>query len=860
MQAEIFSYPPLGQVTKVTVPEVSFTCVLNLDLQCMTGDWQVLLRYTSIGSDTWQEDILTRSERHILKSQGQKDPTRIQLSFETKILITAAIRFETRARHGSKGAWITALGDSKLDSIVTLADVTDSRNQKLLDINDYISDLNPELRSRLLGNDLKSNVTSWIVEVPVEAAQGEAAHMTQVMFGKPFGGEFLSWFAISRNTTSWMAPRQGRTYFKLDVAAILCSFVSVHGQHLIVLGISGFENVMAIFGDDNGGALMIKIRNEREAPGLGRVILAVGINFEETLAYALSQARAMFTNTSGPNNSWASNPIPKLSRDWADHWMNGLIYSPFSSVVQKISLHEIMDGLKDLEAKGIIVSSLILENGWQKVDQNAPSRYHAGLVDFDTDPAAFKLGLKHAITDIKGQHRSVRNIIVNHPIFGYWGGVSEDPNGPLRQSYEIVHVQRSETIQPGPKTVLSLALVSSRDVKRFFKDYYKFLLSCGVSAVQTEGIYMLETLNSAVERCALSESYLDAQSAASLEYFPGGTLASMSLSPSALFNSLKSTQAGQQVVRNSAIFPDHRKHVFNNAVNALLSRAIGNIPDWGPVQSTKDNGAFHLAARVISGGPIQIKSFDGSSAADLDVVRRVSGRTANGKIVVLRPTGIGRTVNPYVGFEDCVLLKIGNTHVIGTLVVSILGTFNVSDRALSEILDIKDFPGVDPAKEYLVTSNSGIIGNSLKVDGQSLILVNLEPSSYEFLCAYPLTTLTNPQSETTIHVATLGVREKLLGAAAILDTNFSIEKGLLGFRVVLKVLGALDLYISDLPRRTIKEGTCNLTLQGRIVTPSIQTIRVTDRILRLDLESIWSEQKIESESDEIYVEFTIPEI
>ncbi|KAH8196756.1 hypothetical protein TruAng_009075 [Truncatella angustata] len=761
MQAEIFSYPPLGQVTKVTVPEVSFTCVLNLDLQCMTGDWQVLLRYTSIGSDTWQEDILTRSERHILKSQGQKDPTRIQLSFETKILITAAIRFETRARHGSKGAWITALGDSKLDSIVTLADVTDSRNQKLLDINDYISDLNPELRSRLLGNDLKSNVTSWIVEVPVEAAQGEAAHMTQVMFGKPFGGEFLSWFAISRNTTSWMAPRQGRTYFKLDVAAILCSFVSVHGQHLIVLGISGFENVMAIFGDDNGGALMIKIRNEREAPGLGRVILAVGINFEETLAYALSQARAMFTNTSGPNNSWASNPIPKLSRDWADHWMNGLIYSPFSSVVQKISLHEIMDGLKDLEAKGIIVSSLILENGWQKVDQNAPSRYHAGLVDFDTDPAAFKLGLKHAITDIKGQHRSVRNIIVNHPIFGYWGGVSEDPNGPLRQSYEIVHVQRSETIQPGPKTVLSLALVSSRDVKRFFKDYYK---------------------------------------------------------------------------------------------------AIGNIPDWGPVQSTKDNGAFHLAARVISGGPIQIKSFDGSSAADLDVVRRVSGRTANGKIVVLRPTGIGRTVNPYVGFEDCVLLKIGNTHVIGTLVVSILGTFNVSDRALSEILDIKDFPGVDPAKEYLVTSNSGIIGNSLKVDGQSLILVNLEPSSYEFLCAYPLTTLTNPQSETTIHVATLGVREKLLGAAAILDTNFSIEKGLLGFRVVLKVLGALDLYISDLPRRTIKEGTCNLTLQGRIVTPSIQTIRVTDRILRLDLESIWSEQKIESESDEIYVEFTIPEI
>ncbi|GJN82341.1 hypothetical protein PLIIFM63780_005881 [Purpureocillium lilacinum] len=126
------------------------------------------------------------------------------------------------------------------------------------DIREYIPDINPELQSRLLDDGSKSTVKSWLIEASVDGAQGEWPHMTQVMFGKPFGGNFLRWFGIVRNTTSWMAPRQGRNYFKLDVAGILCSFLDPHGTHFIALGISGFQNVMTIFGDDNEGSMMIK--------------------------------------------------------------------------------------------------------------------------------------------------------------------------------------------------------------------------------------------------------------------------------------------------------------------------------------------------------------------------------------------------------------------------------------------------------------------------------------------------------------------------------------------------------------------------------------------------------------------------
>ena len=173
---------------------------------------------------------------------------------------------------------------------------------------------------------------------------------------------------------------------------------------------------------------------------------------------------------------------------------------------------------------------------------------------------------------------------------------------------------------------------------------------------------MLETLKSAVMRCSLAEKYLDAQAAASLKNFQGGTLKGMSLSPSALLNSLKPCPNRRQVVRNTGVFPDHREHVFANASNALLSNSVGNIPDWGPIQSTRVNGSFHVAARSISGGPIQISSFDGSDATDFELVQRISGRTGKGKTVVLRPHDIGRATNAYVAFEDNVLLRIGNTH------------------------------------------------------------------------------------------------------------------------------------------------------------------------------------------------------
>ena len=60
------------------------------------------------------------------------------------------------------------------------------------------------------------------------------------------------WFALVRIWDPWLAPRQGKTYFELDKEAVLCSFLSQTGRHLVLLAISGVDDVMTLFTSTNG--------------------------------------------------------------------------------------------------------------------------------------------------------------------------------------------------------------------------------------------------------------------------------------------------------------------------------------------------------------------------------------------------------------------------------------------------------------------------------------------------------------------------------------------------------------------------------------------------------------------------------
>lgn len=70
------------------------------------------------------------------------------------------------------------------------------------------------------------------------------------------------WFALVRLWAPWLAPRQGRTRFELDNEAVLCSFLSTEGKHLVLLAISGIDNVMTTFKSDQDGNVILRVRGQ----------------------------------------------------------------------------------------------------------------------------------------------------------------------------------------------------------------------------------------------------------------------------------------------------------------------------------------------------------------------------------------------------------------------------------------------------------------------------------------------------------------------------------------------------------------------------------------------------------------------
>ena len=178
----ITCYPPLGQVTQTT-PHVVFSCVLNVDDP--NESWQVLLRCAPLGCDDWKDEELTRSESSHFQSEKSGSG---QLSFRGSINITTATRFEISFRQPGE-TWVITGQES-----ILLPDI--QLGEKSRDLGDYMKNLNPNLQSNLLDHGLQSGVMSWMVKIPVAAAQGDVPHMEQVMFGKPFGGEFLRYELI----------------------------------------------------------------------------------------------------------------------------------------------------------------------------------------------------------------------------------------------------------------------------------------------------------------------------------------------------------------------------------------------------------------------------------------------------------------------------------------------------------------------------------------------------------------------------------------------------------------------------------------------------------------------------------------
>jgi len=118
--------------------------------------------------------------------------------------------------------------------------------------------------------------------------------------------------------------------------------------------------------------------------------------------------------------------------------------------------------------------------------------------------------------------------------------------------------------------------------------------------------------------------------------------------------------------------------------------------------------------------------------------------------------------------------------------------FNVSDHEILELVTLGDFAGIDPSKTYLVASTSGFVANPLTLESSAAITTNLQISEYAIFCAHLLQSVQRSASKDCAFFTCLGLRGKLLGPAAVVDSSYSSDDdGTVHLNLGLKIVGVV---------------------------------------------------------------------
>jgi hypothetical protein len=144
------------------------------------------------------------------------------------------------------------------------------------------------------------------------------------------------------------------------------------------------------------------------------------------------------------------------------------------------------------------------------------------------------------------------------------------------------------------------------------------------------------------------------------------------------------------------------------------------------------------------------------------------------------------------------ILKVGSYHGKAATGTPLLGIFNTRPHRLTDIIPLDSFPGILDSNKYVVRSY--VVGQVIPVitDSQSQtarLVVSLGVGGYDIFTAYPITQF-DSETNGRISAASLGLIDKMTGAAAIISNSFELlPTGRVVSATRLKALGTLGKLI-----------------------------------------------------------------
>ncbi|KAJ5096045.1 Raffinose synthase [Penicillium alfredii] len=912
--ARVTCYPPLGQVTclqrvqKALRSEkddaLRFTVVIESSSSFPAQSWEAQI-WHNITASGWGALPLRKCDPSCapLLSGNETEYSYHRYVFSDEIVLPAAgghaqftVRFRTspntewqwaNQKHPvSDGELVFSPRNSGFDKAPSTEFFTESSTSNPTEeLGKYIDSLTSEVQTESRASEAPGSVL-WALSGDADPAKEGSSGFKSLALGTP--SSMVKYFSLVRVWSPWLGPRHGKDKFRLTEDALLCSFLRKDGVHLVLLAVSGVNDVLTVFQSGENGEVMIKARSENTETSKFHVLVAAAEEFEIALSALIYEARKVVkpfaqtqtTDTTLDEPPPASPPgddmvvvekDPKMQ--WLTEWFDGLTYCTWNGLGQDLTEDKILNALGALKDHGINIVNLTIDDNWQSVDNEGESQFKRRWQQFEANPTGFPRGLKQTVQAIRRAHPNIEHVAVWHALLGYWGGIG--PDSDLAQRYKTKEVKIKDPAAGGPIahdiTDGKILAIDPEDVQRFYDEFYSYLTSVGVDSVKTDAQCFIDLLEDPEDRKRFMTSYQDAWSISSLKHFSTRAISCMSLIPQIIFHSQIPTNKPTLPLRNSDdFFPEipasHPWHVFCNAHNALLTRFLNVLPDWDMFQTSHPYASFHAAARCVSGGPVYITDEPGKH--DLKILNEMTAPTVRGSTVILRPSVIGRTIDVYHDYNEGHVVRVGSYTGWAKTGSGILGLFNIHSGEASCMVSLIDFPGIYESSDgqYVVRAHTTgkISGRMRPLAQDSLVSVVLPQKGWEILTAYPTRSFTlkgshgcNPSGDSLTHVAVLGLLGKMTGAAALVTSEiFVVENGRLRFDISLKALGTLGIYFSDLQDRSIAHNFMVMILGQPVPRKTVwKEGGDNGNVLAIDVLSAWKAMKLDSGwSNEVFVQ------
>jgi len=550
-----------------------------------------------------------------------------------------------------------------------------------------------------------------------------AAHHFSCALGTP---QITRWAACYRDEPWWMKPRVGKAVADVPAETQVLYGEMADGKVALFVPIIDGAMRCALIGAA-GNKLSLVVDSDDPAVVADRVIglfIAIGDDIHTLVREAAASVMAhMKTGRLRHEKS-----LPRF--------IDSFGWCTWDAFYADVSAEKVREGLETFKAGGITPRLLILDDGWQSVKHHGELKHYrltsfAANEKFPGDLAPTVQMAKHDF--------GVEHFLVWHSFQGYWGGV----DAAAMPQYGVRDITRNfcEGLKVHFPEVNSKYWGSVSGIydgalaDRFFHDYHRHLRAQGVDGVKVDNQATNEGLCLGQGgRVRFNQRCREALEGSTQVHFAGNLINCMGCSNDLLYSTLSST-----VTRTSTDFWPRKPetHGLHLHTNALVCLWFGEFVhgDWDMFQSGHEWGAYHAAARAISGSPVYVSDKPGQH--DFALLKKMV--FSDGSVPWINcPATIARDcLFNDVRTED-VLLKIVN-HCNGT---NVIGVFNArywpeerDRRAIAGSVCATDRPGL-AADEFVVYLHNR--GEIREVSRDERIAVSLGQREFEIATFTPI--------------------------------------------------------------------------------------------------------------------------